>query len=71
MLLSVVDIVDTANSFRSSYYVFETLNLLLIVHVSHHDSQLLRGTFVAFDQAMNSVLRDCVDLYHPSAPVHH
>lgn len=25
---------------------------------------------VAFDRAMNHVLRECVELYHPLAPVH-
>jgi small nuclear ribonucleoprotein (snRNP)-like protein len=40
------------------------------VCVSLHDGQLLCGTFVAFDRVMNTALRDCVELYHPSTSVH-
>ena len=37
---------------------------LLLLCVSLHDSQLVRGIFMTFDQAMNPILRDCVEL-HP------
>jgi small nuclear ribonucleoprotein (snRNP)-like protein len=41
------------------------------VHVSLHDGQLLWGTFVAFDLAMNPVIRDRIELFYPPASVHH
>jgi hypothetical protein len=45
-----------------------------VVRVTLHDSQIIRGIFVAINQAMNHVLRDCVELYpqashHASGPL--
>jgi small nuclear ribonucleoprotein (snRNP)-like protein len=36
----------------------------LAVRVLLHDDQLVRDTFMAFNPAMNPVLRDCVEI-HP------
>jgi small nuclear ribonucleoprotein (snRNP)-like protein len=40
-----------------------------VVRVTLHNSQIIRGIFVAFDQAMNHVLRDDVEI-HPQVGRH-
>jgi hypothetical protein len=59
---------DAAAHFRSVsiFFVATHVPCPVHVHVLLHNDRLVRGIFVAFDRAMNPIIRDCVEL-HPQA----